>query len=63
MNNRTENKLDELLDTMKNRTLPEKDLASTEKFKADFFAIMEKSYCCDFSLNCLWSIYLRNRNF
>ena len=37
MNNRTENKLDELLDTMKNRTLPEKDLASTEKFKADFF--------------------------
>lgn len=35
-NNKPE--IDELLDTMKNRTNPEQDFKSTEQFKADFFA-------------------------
>ena len=36
--NNNEPKIDELLDTMKNRTTPEQDFKSTEQFKADFFA-------------------------
>ena len=36
--NNNETKIDELLDTMKNRTNPQQDFKSTEQFKADFFA-------------------------
>ena len=36
--NNNEPKIDELLDTMKNRTNPQQDFKSTEQFKADFFA-------------------------
>ena len=36
--NNNEPKIDELLDTMKNRTNPQQDYKSTEQFKADFFA-------------------------
>ena len=36
--NNNEPKIDEILDTMKNRTNPEQDFKSTEQFKADFFA-------------------------
>ena len=36
--NNNEPKIDELLDTMKNRTNPEQGFKSTEQFKADFFA-------------------------
>lgn len=36
--NNNEPKIDEILDTMKNRTNPEQDCKSTEQFKADFFA-------------------------
>ncbi len=36
--NNNEPKIDEILDTMKNRTNPEQGFKSTEQFKADFFA-------------------------
>lgn len=36
--NNNEPKIDEILDTMKNRTNPQQDFKSTEQFKADFFA-------------------------
>ena len=36
--NNNEPKIDEILDTMKNRTNPQQDYKSTEQFKADFFA-------------------------
>ena len=36
--NNNEPKIDEILDTMTNRTNPQQDFKSTEQFKADFFA-------------------------